>query len=212
MKKVKWLSWVRSNEKEILTKLNDLAKQSVTVSDLAVLVLENINESKQHIESIHAGEKKADILVREIFTELNKTFITPLDREDLQRIASKIDDVIDLIDGVASRIETYEITKVPPYSLEMAKGIARATRELEGVIHELKKVKASDHMINHCRKTSEIEHEIDELYSVAIKELFKSEDVKKIIMLNDIYKTLETASDRCVDVADVVEDIVLKYT
>ena len=58
MKKVKWLSWVRSNEKEILTKLNDLAKQSVTVSDLAVLVLENINESKQHIESIHAGEKK----------------------------------------------------------------------------------------------------------------------------------------------------------
>lgn len=67
-------------------------------------------------------------------------------------------------------------------------------------------------MINHCRNTSDIEHKVDDLYRDAIRELFESNDAIHIIKLKDIYESIETASDRCVDVADVVEDIVLKYT
>ena len=67
-------------------------------------------------------------------------------------------------------------------------------------------------MINHCRNTSDIEHKIDDLYREAIREVFETNDPIKIIKLKDIYETMETASDRCVDVADVIEDIVLKYT
>ena len=67
-------------------------------------------------------------------------------------------------------------------------------------------------MIEHCRKTTAIEHKVDDLYKLAMSELFEGNDAIQIIKLKDIYESLETASDRCVDVADVVEDIVLKYT
>ena len=77
---------------------------------------------------------------------------------------------------------------------------------------KLQRMKNPKDMIEHCRNTSDIEHTVDDLYREAIKELFESDDAIKIIKLKDIYETMETASDRCVDVADVIEDIVLKYT
>ncbi len=77
---------------------------------------------------------------------------------------------------------------------------------------KLSNVKNPKSMIEHCRNTSDIEHTIDDLYRCAISELFESNDAIHIIKLKDIYETMETASDRCVDVADVIEDIVLKYT
>ena len=77
---------------------------------------------------------------------------------------------------------------------------------------KLRNIKNPSSMIEHCRSTSVIEHKVDDLYSLAISKLFESNDAIQIIKLKDIYESLETASDRCVDVADVVEDIVLKYT
>jgi len=80
------------------------------------------------------------------------------------------------------------------------------------MISKLQKIKNPKDMIQHCRNTGDIEHRVDDLYREAIKDLFESDDAIKIIKLKDIYETMETASDRCVDVADVIEDIVLKYT
>jgi len=145
-------------------------------------------------------------------TELNNTFITPLDREDMQRVASKIDDTIDCMDGIASRFNSYKITVTPPYALDIANELVNATKEVEYMTSKLQHIKNPSVMIEHCRNTSTIEHKVDILYRSAITELFESEDAIKIIKLKDIYETMETASDRCVDVADVVEDIVLKYT
>ena len=153
-----------------------------------------------------------DSLTRDIFSELNRTFITPLDREDMQRIASKIDDVIDFMDGIASRVYSYKITESPAYSEQMAEELVKATKEVEYMISKLQRIKDPKDMIQHCRNTSDIEHTVDDLYREAIRELFESKDAIHIIKLKDIYETMETASDRCVDVADVIEDIVLKYT
>jgi len=130
----------------------------------------------------------------------------------MQRIASKIDDVIDFIDGIAARMCSYQITEPPPYSLEIANELVKATKEVEYMISKLENIKNPKDMITHCRNTSDIEHKVDELYRDAIRELFTSKDAIHIIKLKDIYETMETASDRCVDVADVIEDIVLKYT
>jgi hypothetical protein len=143
---------------------------------------------------------------------LNRTFITPLDREDMQRVASKIDDIIDFMDGIGARFASYKITTAPPHTLEMAKELVNATKEVEFMVSKLNNIKNPKLMIEHCRNTSDIEHTIDDLYRCAISELFESNDAIKIIKLKDIYETMETASDRCVDVADVIEDIVLKYT
>jgi predicted phosphate transport protein (TIGR00153 family) len=206
-----WLSWIKSNEKEILTILDNLAKKAVETSEAVVALFSDLNNS-EHTEKIHKLETEADVLTREIFTELNKTFITPLDREDMQRIASKIDDVIDFMDGIASRVYSYKITTPPPYCVEMAAELVKATKEVQYMISKLQHIKNPKDMIQHCRNTSDIEHAVDDLYREAIKELFETDDAIKIIKLKDIYETMETASDRCVDVADVIEDIVLKYT
>jgi len=208
---VQWLSWLKSNEKELLKILDDLAKKAIETSEAVVVLFDDLTNVEQ-AKKIHELETEADVLTRDIFSELNKTFITPLDREDMQRIASKIDDVIDFMDGIAARVYSYKITTPPPYAMDMAKELVKATKEVQYMISKLQHIKNSKDMIQHCRNTGDIEHTVDDLYREAIKELFESEDAIKIIKLKDIYETMETASDRCVDVADVIEDIVLKYT
>ena len=206
-----WLSWIKSNEKELLKILDDLAKKAVETSEAVVVLFDDLTNVEQAAK-IHQLETEADVLTRDIFSELNRTFITPLDREDMQRIASKIDDVIDFMDGIAARVYSYKITSSPPYCKEMAVELVKATKEVEYMISKLRRIKDPKDMIQHCRNTSDIEHVVDDLYREAIRELFESNDAIKIIKLKDIYETMETASDRCVDVSDVIEDIVLKYT
>ena len=206
-----FFSWVKSNEKEILVTLDNLAKKSVQISEELVIMLTDLKNAECH-KKIHIIETEADQLVRDIFSELNRTFITPLDREDMQRVASKIDDTIDHIDGIAARLQSYKITTAPPYALEMANELVKATKEVELMTAKLRNIKNPSSMIEHCRNTSAIEHKVDDLYSAAITKLFESNDAIEIIKLKDIYEKMESASDRCVDVADVVEDIVLKYT
>lgn len=208
---VQWLSWLKSNEKELLTILDNLAIKAVETSEAVVVLFEDLSNVDQG-KKIHRLETEADVLTRDIFFELNRTFITPLDREDMQRIASKIDDVIDFMDGIAARVYSYKITTPPPYAMDMAKELVKATKEVQYMISKLQHIKNSKDMIEHCRNTGDIEHVVDDLYREAIKDLFESEDAIKIIKLKDIYETMETASDRCVDVADVIEDIVLKYS
>ncbi len=209
---VQWLSWVKSNEKIILGILDDLAEKAVETSEVLVELFSNFEKAEDYHNKIKNLEREADGLTRSVFSELNKTFITPLDREDIQRIASKTDDVIDFIEGISGRIIRYKISSPPPYMLEIAKELTKATKEVEYMISRLKNVKGDKTIINHCRNASDIEHTIDDLYRTALAKLFETNDAVYIIKMKDIYEALETASDRCVDVADVVEDIVLKYT
>jgi uncharacterized protein len=207
-----WLSWVKSNDKEILTILDNLALKAKETAEQLVGLFSNIEQASQYQAKIRTLEREADELTRSIFAELNKTFITPLDREDIQRIAAKTDDVIDYMEGIAGRITSYKITSAPPYMLQIAKELEVAIGEVHLLLSRLKDVKADKSLINHCRKISDIEHNIDDLYRVAVGELFETNDAVNIIKLKDIYEAIETASDRCLDVADVIEDIVLKYT
>jgi len=124
-----WLSWIKSNEKALLTILDNLAKKAVETSEAVVVLFEDLSNVEQG-KKIHKLETEADVLTHDIFSELNKTFITPLDREDMQRIASKIDDVIDFMDGIAARIYSYKITSPPPYAKEMAHELVKATKEV----------------------------------------------------------------------------------
>ena len=206
-----WLSWVKSNENEILKIIDGLGTKAVETSKALLEYLDDL-QNLEKMEKVRRLESEGDELTRQIFAELNKTFITPLDREDMQRIASKIDDVIDFIDGIASRLYSYKIESPPPFTKPMVEELVKATNEVNYMVSKLRRIKNPQDMIDHCRNTSDIEHKVDDLYRNAIRELFESNDAIHIIKLKDIYESIETASDRCVDVADVVEDIVLKYT
>lgn len=206
-----WLSWVKSNEKELLHILDNLGSKASETAEALQLLLDDLQNTEK-MEKVRQLESEGDELTRDIFAELNKTFITPLDREDMQRIASKIDDVIDFMDGIAARLYSYKIETPPPYTREMVGELVKSTKEVQYMVSKLRHIKNPQDMINHCRNTSIIEHKVDDLYRDAIRDLFESTDAIHIIKLKDIYESIETASDRCVDVADVIEDIVLKYT
>ena len=206
-----WLSWVKSNENEILKIIDDLGSKVVETSEALLEYLGDL-KNLEKMEKVRRLESEGDELTRQIFAELNKTFITPLDREDMQRIASKIDDVIDFIDGIAARLYSNKIETPPPFTKPMIEELVKATNEVNYMVSKLRRIKNPQDMIDHCRNTSNIEHAVDDLYRDAIRELFESNDAIHIIKMKDIYESIETASDRCVDVADVVEDIVLKYT
>ncbi|MBI2006958.1 MAG: DUF47 domain-containing protein [Nitrosopumilales archaeon] len=207
-----WLSWIKSNEKEILSILDELAKKAVETSAALIELFSNIEKAEECQITIKKLEREADGLTRAVFAELNKTFITPLDREDIQRIASKTDDVIDFMEGTSGRFISYNISSTPPFVVDIAKELHKATKEVHYMISRLYNVKVDKEIINHCRNTSDIEHNIDDLYRKAVGKLFETNDAIYIIKMKDIYEALEAASDRCVDVADVVEDIVLKYS
>ncbi|MDE1868065.1 MAG: DUF47 family protein, partial [Thaumarchaeota archaeon] len=170
---------------------------------------DKLDENHAQIKKI---EREADQLTHSVFEELNKTFITPLDREDISRIASKADDIIDYIEGISGRIVNFKIKSPPPYMLELAQDIQHSTKEINLMITSLNKLKVNKSIIEHCRAISEIEHHADDVYRKAVGDLLETTDVINIIKLKDIYEALEDASDRCLDVADSIEDVVLKYT
>jgi predicted phosphate transport protein (TIGR00153 family) len=192
--------------------LNDLACKAEESARLLVDLFTNFDKVTAINSQIEKIEKEADILTHSIFEELNKTFITPLDREDISRIASKTDDIIDYIEGISGRLIGFKIKSTPPYMLEIAKEIHNSTKEINFMITKLNKVKADKSIIEHCRTVNEQEHRVDAIYRTAIGELFETTDVVNIIKMKDTYEALEHASDRCLDVADSIEDIVLKYT
>lgn len=207
-----WMSWIKSNDKEIIAILNDLAGKAEESARLLVDLFTNFDKLIENQSQIEKIEKEADKLTHSIFEELNKSFITPFDREDISRIASKMDDIIDYIEGISGRIIGFKIKYSPPYMLEIAKEIHSSTMEINFMITRLNKMKGDKSIIQHCRTINEQEHRVDTIYRKAIGELFETTDVINLIKMKDTYEALEHASDRCLDVADSIEDIVLKYT
>ena len=184
-----WLSWVKSHENEILKILDDLASKAVETSEALLDYLDDLG-SLEKMEKVRKLESEADVFTRDVFAELNKTFITPLDREDMQRIASKIDDVIDFVDGIAARLYSYKIDTPPAFSKAMIEELINATKEVKYMVSKLRGIKNPQDMINHCRNTSDIEHNVDDMYRDAIRELFESNDAIHIIKLKDIYESI----------------------
>src|SRR3989338_1193212 len=183
-----WLSWLKSNEKELLSILDELAKKATETSAALIELFSNIEKAEEYQITIKKLEREADGLTRAVFAELNKTFITPLDREDLQRIASKTDDVIDYIEGISGRFISYHISSTPPFVVDIAKELHKATKEVHYMISRLHNVKGDKEIINHCRNTSDIEHNIDEFYGKAVGNLFKTNNATKIIKMTDSYE------------------------
>ncbi|MDE1862268.1 MAG: DUF47 family protein [Thaumarchaeota archaeon] len=206
-----WTAWIRSNDKEIVSLLNDLARKAEEASGLLVDIFENFGKLQENHQNIKKIEREADALTHQVFEELNKTFVTPFDREDISRIASKTDDIIDYIEGISGRIVNFKIMSAPPYMLELARQLQRSAKEINLMITSLKKLKVDKSIIDHCRAVSAIEHEADDTYRKAVGDLLETTDVINIIKMKDIYESIEAASDRCLDVADSIEDVVLKY-
>ncbi|AIF82942.1 phosphate transport regulator related to PhoU [Candidatus Nitrososphaera evergladensis SR1] len=206
-----FLSWIRSNDREIIDALEqqgaNVLKAANALVDL-VSNFENVGERKVNIKDI---EHRGDEIAHNIYLIMDKTFVTPLDREDISKLTSEVDEILDYIDGAADRFVLFKISKPTPYMIELAKILLSATQEVHTLMMRLRGFKNSADLIEHCRNINKYEHEADTIYRLAIAELFDTSDAIEIIKFKEIYLQLEDAVNRCQDVADTFEDIGLKY-
>lgn len=165
----------------------------------------DLNRKVAHLKEL---EHRGDQLSHDIFTRLNQTFITPLDREDIHQLTSKLDDVLDLIDAVATRLIIYKVDKVRPGARELADILVRATTEIHAAVSRLEK---PDHILDHCITINSLENEGDRVVRAAIADLFEHEkDPVELLKWKEILEVLEIATDKCEDVANILEAVVLK--
>jgi predicted phosphate transport protein (TIGR00153 family) len=186
----------------------DMAKNIERASQQLVELLVRYDNVAERVRSIKDIEHLGDQMTHDLFTRLNKTFITPIDREDIHELASKLDDVLDMIDAVSSRMLIYKIEKPTEDSVRLAELINTAARVLVQAIAVLEK---PDHIIEHCIEINRLENEGDRVSRIAIARLFDDHnDPIYIIKWKEIYEVLEGAIDRCEDVANVIEGVVVK--
>ncbi|MFQ5970197.1 MAG: DUF47 domain-containing protein [Nitrososphaerales archaeon] len=206
-----WLSWLKPTDKEILNTLETQSANLLRATELLVDLITNYENVGKKENQIKELEHNGDLIAHNIFNALDKTFITPLDREDISHLASAIDNILDSADGAADRFVLFKISKPSPYMLELANYIKLSATEIHGLVSKIRSIKDAMEIINHCRNISKNEHDADQVYRKAVAELFQTSDPVEIIKMKEIYETLEQANDRCLDAADVIEDIVLKY-
>ncbi|MFI5293923.1 MAG: DUF47 domain-containing protein [Thermodesulfovibrionales bacterium] len=189
-------------------------KTSLNITKAAshlVDLMENFDNLEARAKEIHEIEQDSDMLTHDIMKKLNKTFITPIDREDLYGLASRMDDVIDLIWAVADRIVVFKVKEPMPEAIVMSKDILTTAEVMHKAVKKLKE-KNYAHVQEYCIEINRLENKVDRGFRDALGKLF--DDVKDPILIikwKEIYEHLEDASDRCEDVANVLEAIVLKY-
>jgi hypothetical protein len=190
----------------------DRASVNVTkAASLLVDLMENFDNIEARAKEIYEVEQEGDILTHEIMKNLNKTFITPIDREDLHSLAASMDDVLDLIWGAVDRMMVFKIRETTKEAISMSKDLLVTTEVMQKAIKNLKEKKYS-HVQDYCIEINRLENTIDRDFRDALGKLFDEvKDPILIIKWKEIYEHLEDASDRCEDVANVLEAIVLKY-
>jgi predicted phosphate transport protein (TIGR00153 family) len=164
--------------------------------------------AEKYAERIKDIEHAGDNLTHTLLTRLNQTFVTPFDREDIQALSSRIDDVLDLIDAAASRMVTYKIPHARPGVADLAQILYETTRQVVVVVGALNK---HDAVLEKCIEINRLENEADRLSRILIARLFDEEkDPVQIIKWKEIIEVIEAAVDKCEDVANVIETVTLK--
>jgi predicted phosphate transport protein (TIGR00153 family) len=187
------------------------AAMSANLMQGAVL-LKNILDTMENVEvrvqQLHDIEHVGDDITHSILTKLNSTFITPFDREDIHRLATSLDDVLDFIHAAGERLVMYKILTAPPSSSELAQVIIKQCQELSQAVSLLEK---HDHVLEHCVEINRLENEADTIARDSIARLFEREkDPITLIKMKELYEVLETATDKAEDAANVLETVVLK--
>ncbi|HYU53742.1 MAG TPA: DUF47 family protein, partial [Gemmatimonadaceae bacterium] len=160
------------------------------------------------VTAIKGLEHEADNLTHDIIDRIDRTFVTPFDREDIHSLASELDNVIDLIDGTARRAQIFRIQKVRPAAVVLAEVLARAGCAVEEGVRDMKNAK---HVYAISEKLKSLEEEGDAVYHEAMGKLFaEGSDAIDVIKWKDLYDKLEDALDQCEDVGNVLHSIALK--
>lgn len=179
-----------------------------TAAQALVGVFEDYTDADKKVARIKELEHAGDAMIHGLVTRLNQTFLTPFDREDIHELASKIDDVLDLIDAAASRLIVYRVNRIRPRVIELARIIPETTGNVVSAVRALER---KNNIPKYCAEISRLEKLADRVCRTLIAQLFDEErDPVQIIKWKELIEVLEATTDKCEDVANVLEAVALK--
>jgi len=188
----------------------------------AALTVEGAKEMKRLVQGgqnigwlaarIKELEHETDVITHSCVERLHRTFITPFDRDDIHRLITRMDDVMDYIESAAIAVMLYELTEMTEPARQLADGLVRSTESVAIAVGGLKTIKHSQTILEACIEVNRLENEGDEILRAALADLFRgATDPLLVLKWKEVYDALENATDRCEDVANIIEGVVLEH-
>ena len=213
MKLDKIFGFLVPKDRKFFPLFNDAADNLVLASELLIkLVRErDLTQRLEYMKQIKDVEHIGDDITRKLLYELNGTFITPFDREDIHELINNMDDVVDYIHAASKRIHFYKVSNFPEEFIQIADRIHSANKEIQNVLRSVRSVNDFKNHIQSCEKISEYESEVDDIYQEYLSRLFDEEiNAIDLIKKRDILTTLEKAIDKCDDVSNIFSSLIVK--
>jgi predicted phosphate transport protein (TIGR00153 family) len=174
-------------------------------------LLADLSDLERRSRAIERHEKQADRITHETVQLLHRTFITPLDRDEIHQLITGMDDILDLMEDVATCLFLYDVKAVTADAQKLVEICVACTLKVQDAVAKLESMKNADAILRICGEIDRLESEADFVFRSAVAKLFREEsDVKQIIKLKEVYQLLESITDKCEDVANVIEGIVLE--
>jgi uncharacterized protein len=176
-----------------------------------VALLTDFNDLEVRVQAIESIEKQADQVTTAVVDLLHETFFTPLKREDIHQLITKMDDILDLLEDAAQTISLYDVREITPEAKRLAELCLACTQKLATALTKLRKSHNASEILLLCDEIDRLESDADHVMRAAMSKLFREEpDVRNLIKLKAIYELLETVTDRCEDVANMIEGIIVE--
>jgi predicted phosphate transport protein (TIGR00153 family) len=201
---------VFSKERDFLSLFDKVAANISHAASILVAIMEHFTNLDNWAKEVHELEEDGDLLTHDIIRRLNKTSITPIDREDIHALASTLDDILDFIWGTAERLAVFKMKESTKEAVIMSKELLTTVELVHKAVKKLKEKNYSQ-MQEYCIEINKLENKIDRVFRDALGHLFdEMKDPVLVIKWKEIYEHLENASDKCEDVADILESIAIK--
>jgi predicted phosphate transport protein (TIGR00153 family) len=176
-----------------------------------VSLMTNFDDLEHRVHAIETIEKQADKVTHATLDLLHKTFITPLDRDDIHQLITRMDDILDLMEDVGQTIWLYDIKQITPEAKRLAELCQSCCEKVLASVSLLHNMNNAREILSICAEIDRLESDADHVMRAAMSKLFREEpDVRNLIKLKAIYEILETVTDRCEDVANIVEGIIVE--
>jgi uncharacterized protein len=190
---------------------NEHAELCVKGAKEMVALMTNFDDLEIRVHAIEGIEKQADKVTHATLDALHKTFITPLDRDDIHQLITRMDDILDLLEDAAQTISLYDIKAITPEAKRLAELCLACTEKVKSAVGLLHNMDNSREILAICQEIDRLESDADHVMRAAMSKLFREEpDVRNLIKLKAIYELLETVTDRCEDVSNIIEGIIVE--
>jgi predicted phosphate transport protein (TIGR00153 family) len=190
---------------DLFSRQGAIVREGCLMLQEMLIKFDNLEERAKKLKDV---EHQGDLVTHEIFERLNRTFITPLEREDIHALASGLDDVLDSVEAIGHRLVIFKIHATTPQAIQLAEIIAKSSEQIEQAVNNLKDFK---NLMGFTIEINRLENEADAISRQAVADLFSgTTDVMDVLRWKEIYGRLENAADQCEDVANTIETIVIR--